>query len=148
MNATINHDLVDFSDFFQTMKQNNYKYSEITEKIIGCAMAVHRELGNGFPEIIYQRALAIELELAEINFKCEFEMPIYYRGHLIGKRRADFLVENLIPLEIKATTKLEDIHLAQAMNYLEAYNLEVGLLLNFGERSLQFKRVHNKKYTH
>jgi len=128
------------------MPETIYKYSDLTEKIIGSAMSVHRLLGNGFPEIIYQRALAIELGILGISYIPEFEMPIYYREQQIGKRRVDFLIENLISVELKATTKFEDIHLAQALNYLEAYNLEVGLLINFGSTSLQFKRLHNKKY--
>jgi len=128
------------------MIKEEYKYSELTSKIIGCAMEVHKELGNGFPEVIYQRAMEIEMQLAGIQFQREFVMPIYYREKRIGTRRVDFLVEELIPVEFKATTKLEDIHFAQAINYLEAYNLEIGLLLNFGEMSLNFKRLTNKKY--
>lgn len=128
------------------MINEQYKYSELTSKIIGCAMKVHSTLGNGFPEVIYQRALAIELHLADIGFKREFEMPIFYREQQIGTRRVDFLVEGYISVELKATTKLDDIHYAQAINYLEAYNLEIGLLINFGETSLQFKRFQNKKF--
>ena len=128
------------------MINNEYKFSDLTSKIIGCAMTVHSTLGNGFQEVIYQRALAIELGLAGISFDREFEMPIYYRMERIGTRRVDFLVKNIISVEIKALTKLEDVHYAQAINYLEAYNLEVGLLINFGERSLKFSRLTNKKY--
>lgn len=128
------------------MIKNEYKYSDLTSKIIGCAMTVHKTLGNGFQEVIYQKALAIELSLAGITFNREFEMPIFYREERIGTRRVDFLVENLIAVELKATTKLDDNHLAQAINYLEAYNLEIGLLINFGETSLIFKRLNNKKY--
>jgi len=119
------------------------KYKEITEKIIGSAMKVHSTLGNGFQEVIYQRALAIEMELNSLKFKREKEMPIYYREQKIGTRRVDFFVEKLIMVEIKAITKLEDVHLAQALNYLEAYNMEIGLLINFGAKSLEFKRLHN-----
>ena len=126
--------------------KEEYKYSELTSKIIKCGMTVHTALGNGFQEVIYQRALQIEMRLAEIPFQREFEMPIFYRNERIGTRRVDFLVENLISVELKATTKLDDNHLAQAINYLEAYNLEIGLLINFGERSLMFKRLANKKY--
>jgi len=122
------------------------KYQKITEKIIGCAMQVHSTLGNGFQEVIYQRALAIELEANGLHFEREKEMSIFYRGHHIGTRRADFFVENLIMVELKAVIELEDVHLAQAKNYLEAYNKEIGLLINFGARSLQFKRVYNNKY--
>lgn len=128
------------------MINEQYRYSALTSRIIGCAMTVHRTLGNGFQEVIYQRALAIELRLAGINFNREFEMPIHYREERIGTRRVDFLVESLISVELKATTKLEDVHLAQAINYLEVYNLEIGLLINFGETSLHFKRLNNKKY--
>lgn len=109
-------------------------------------MTVHSALGNGFQEVIYQRALEIEMNLAGIEFKREFEMPIYYRNMHIGTRRVDFLVEGIISVELKALTKLEDVHFAQAINYLEAYNLEIGLLINFGERSLAFKRLTNKKF--
>lgn len=109
-------------------------------------MIVHKTLGNGFQEVIYQRAIEIEMKLAGISFVREFEMPIYYRDEHIGTRRVDFLVENVISVELKAITKLEDVHFAQAINYLEAYNLEIGLLINFGERSLNFKRLTNKKY--
>lgn len=109
-------------------------------------MAVHKALGNGFQEVIYQRALAIEMELAKIDFSREFEMPIFYREKQIGTRRVDFLVQDVISVELKAITTLENVHFAQAINYLEAYNLEIGLLINFGENSLNFKRFTNKKY--
>jgi GxxExxY protein len=109
-------------------------------------MTVHRILGNGFQEVIYQRALAIELELAGIRFKREFEMPIYYKDQQIGTRRVDFFVEDIISVELKAISYLENVNLAQAINYLEAYNLEIGLLINFGETSLNFKRLTNKKF--
>lgn len=127
---------------------DNYamKYAEITEKIIGCAMKVHSTLGNGFQEVIYQRCLAIELQKQGIAFTREYEMPIHYDGIEVGTRRVDFLVDGKISVELKALTKLEDVHLAQAINYLEAYNLEIGLLINFGARSLEFKRIHNKKH--
>ncbi len=119
------------------------KHKDLTHNIIGCAMEVHKYLGNGFQEKIYQRALAIELQYAGIQFKREKVMDIQYRGRHIGTRRVDFFVENTIMVEIKAVIKLEDVHLAQAMNYVEAYNMEIGLLINFGAKSLQFKRVHN-----
>ncbi len=109
-------------------------------------MEVHNRLGNGFQEVIYQRALAIELGLANISFEREFEMDIHYRDIHIGTRRVDFLVEGLISVELKAVKELEDGHLAQGINYLEAYNLEIGLLINFGARSLVFKRLINKKF--
>lgn len=128
------------------MINEKYKYSELTERIIGCAMTVHKTLGNGFQEVIYQRALAIEMRLAGISFSREFEMPIFYRDEQIGTRRVDFLVEGVISVELKAITGLEDVHFAQAINYLEAYNLEIGLLINFGETGLNFKRLTNKKF--
>ncbi len=124
------------------------KYEDLTHKIIGCAMAVHQVLGNGFQEVIYQRALAIEMREQGLDFEREMEMTIFYRGHQIGTRRVDFFVENKIMVELKAVKQLEDVHLAQAMNYLEAYNMEIGLLINFGARSLEFKRVHNKRLNH
>ena len=128
------------------MIDEKYKHSELTSKIIGCAMIVHKKLGNGFQEVIYQRALEIEMRLANLNFYREFEMQIIYREEQIGTRRVDFLVENTISVELKAITKLEEVHFAQAINYLEAYNLEIGLLINFGETSLNFKRLTNRKY--
>ena len=128
------------------MIKNEYKYSELTAKIIGCAMAVHKILGNGFQEVIYQRALEIEMYSKGLSFSREFEMPIFYKEKQIGMRRVDFLVEGIISVELKAISTLEDVHFAQAINYLEAYNLEVGLLINFGEISLNFKRLSNKKF--
>ncbi len=128
------------------MIKEKYKYSELTSKIIGCAITVHKTLGNGFQEVIYQRALEIEMRLAGINFTREHEMPIYYRQQQIGTRRVDFLVEGIVSVELKALINLDNSHLAQAINYLEAYNLEVGLLINFGEPSLNFKRLGNKKF--
>ena len=109
-------------------------------------MEVHNTLGNGFQEIVYQRALSIEMKLRGIEHQREFEMPLFYKGFDVGGRRVDFLVAGEISVEIKAITNLEDVHLAQAKNYLEAYDLQTGLLLNFGSNSLQFKRLFNKKY--
>ena len=123
-----------------------YKYSELTAKIIGCAMEVHKILGNGFLERIYQKALAYEFQLQKINYERELEMDIFYKKRLMGKRRVDFLVEKIISVELKALIKTEPVHLAQAINYLEAYNLEVGLLINFGHLKLEFHRLGNKKY--
>lgn len=122
-----------------------YKFSELTGRIIGCGMEVHKFLGNGFQEVIYQRALAIEFELQKVRFHREFEMPIQYKERPIGSRRVDFLVEDKISVELKAVLKLEDAHYAQAINYLEAYNLEIGLLINFGARSMEFKRLINPR---
>lgn len=119
------------------------KYKEITRKIIGSAMKVHSTLGNGFQEVIYQRALAIEMDRQGLSYKREMEMEIFYEKEYIGTRRVDFFVEDVIMVELKALILLEDVHLAQAMNYCQAYNLPIGLLINFGARSLQYKRVYN-----
>jgi len=127
------------------MIKGQYKFSELTGKIIGCAMEVHKILGNGFQEVIYQRALEKEMVLQGIIFAREFEMPIIYKGEQIGTRRVDFLVEGSVSVELKSVVKLEDVHLAQAINYLEAYNLEIGLLINFGAKNLEFKRLINPK---
>ncbi|HRF23459.1 MAG TPA: GxxExxY protein [Chitinophagaceae bacterium] len=122
------------------------KYKEITEKIIGASMKVHAALGNGFQEVIYQRALEIELQESGLEFAREFNMPVFYKERMIGERRVDFLVEGVISVELKAILLLEPVHFAQARNYLEAYNLEVGLLINFGSISLEFKRLQNPKF--
>ena len=123
-----------------------FKYGEITEKIIGASFRVHSTLGNGFQEVIYQRALELEFKAMPLDYSREFEMPIFYMDQHIGTRRVDFLVQGIISVELKAVIKLEDVHLAQAINYLEAYNLEVGLLLNFGSKRMEFHRFTNKKY--
>ncbi|MBN2329483.1 MAG: GxxExxY protein [Candidatus Omnitrophica bacterium] len=117
----------------------------LTHKIIGCAMNVHNELGYGFQEVIYQRALEIEFKHANVNYFREHEIPILYREQQIGTRRVDFLVENRIMVEIKALAHLEEVHLVQGLNYIEAFNIKTGLLLNFGARKLEFKRLLNKK---
>ena len=119
------------------------KYEELTHKIIGCAMKVHSVLGNGFQEVIYQRALAIEMKKQGLDFKREMEMKIYYDEIEIGTRRVDFLVENIIMTELKALIRLDESHLNQTMNYCQAYNLPIGLLFNFGAKSLEYKRVYN-----
>ncbi|MEI6882170.1 MAG: GxxExxY protein [Bacteroidota bacterium] len=120
--------------------------NQITHKIIGCSMKVHSILGNGFQEVIYQRALAIEFNLNGLVFKREMEMPIFYQNEQIGTRRVDFFVENSVMLELKAVEKIEDVHKAQAIKYLEAYNIGDGLLINFGGLSREFKRLYNKKF--
>ena len=120
---------------------DKYPESELTGKIIGCCMEVHRFLGNGFQEVIYQRALQIEFRKERIEVSREHEMDIIYKGEIIGRRRVDFFVEGRVMLELKAVIHLEDVHLAQAINYLEAYGLGIGLLVNFGAKSLEFKRV-------
>lgn len=118
---------------------------KITHSIIGCAMQVHNVLGNGFQEVIYQRAFSIEMTNKDLTFQRELEMPIFYEGIEIGTRRVDFFVEDLIIVELKALEKLEAVHKAQAINYCEAYNIANGLLINFGGISLEFKRVYNRK---
>ena len=125
-----------------------YKYSDITEKVIGAGMKVHRYLGNGFQEVIYQRCLVIEFEKMGLRFEREKEQPIFYEGISVGTRRVDFLVEDKVLVELKAIVELENVHLAQAINYLEAFDLEIGLLINFGNTSLQFKRLQNKRKIH
>ncbi|MBR8828365.1 MAG: GxxExxY protein [Gomphosphaeria aponina SAG 52.96 = DSM 107014] len=122
-----------------------YPESELTGKIIRCAMEVHSIIGNGFQEVIYQRALAKEMTLQGLSFSREHEIPIFYKEAQIGTRRVDFFVESKIMVELKAVIQLEDVHLAQAINYLEAYGLDIGLLINFGNTSLQFNRVTKPK---
>jgi GxxExxY protein len=120
-------------------------HESLTHRIIGCRHARASDIGKRVQEVIYQRALSIEFQLDNLKFERELEMDIYYRDRVIGTRRVDFFVEDLVMVEIKAVTKLEEVHLAQAMNYLECYKLHIGLLLNFGQRSLEFKRVHNNR---
>lgn len=119
---------------------------ELTYKVIGCAMKVHNTLGNGFQEVIYQRCLAIELANAGINFVREQEHTIYYNGIEVGSRRADFVIEGRLSVELKAIINLEDVHLAQAKNYTVAYDFPMGLLINFGSQSLQYKLIFNPRY--
>jgi GxxExxY protein len=121
---------------------------ELTYKIIGCSMKIHNTLGNGFQEVIYQRCLAIELQNALIQFEREKEQKIFYNGINVGTRRADFIVENKVIIELKALINLEDVHLAQAKNYVVAYDFPLGLLINFGSQSLQYKLIFNPKYNH
>ncbi|MFW5658750.1 MAG: GxxExxY protein [Bacteroidota bacterium] len=111
--------------------------------VIGAAMEVHRHLGTGFQEVIYQRSLEIEMRDQGIRYIREFEMPVKYKQHEVGIRRVDFLVDDGLLVEIKAIKALEDVHLAQAKNYLEAYDLRDGLLINFGAQSLEYKRLYN-----
>ena len=121
-------------------------YDDLTYKINGCALKVHNTLGNGFQEVIYQRCLAIELERAGLGFALELEQNIFYDGIHVGTRRVDFIIENDVIVELKAIINLEDVHLAQAKNYLVAYDKPIGLLINFGSMILQIKKVFNKKY--
>ena len=124
------------------------QHEELTHRIIGAAMKVHATLGNGFQEVIYQRALELEMPYHQLHFVRELEMPIFYRNQQIGTRRVDFFVEDLVMVELKALIQLEDVHLAQAKNCLEAYQVDIGLLLNFGARSLEFKRVYRRAAEH
>ena len=124
------------------------QHEELTRRIIGAAMKVHATLGNGFQEVIYQRALELEMPYHQLHFVRELEMPIFYRNQQIGTRRVDFFVEDLVMVELKALIQLEDVHLAQAKNCLEAYQVDIGLLLNFGARSLEFKRVYRRAAEH
>ncbi|WPZ10276.1 GxxExxY protein [Roseivirga spongicola] len=126
---------------------NKINLDKLTYAINGCAMKVHNTLGNGFQEVIYQRCLAIELERAGLGYKREEDHVIFYEGIEVGTRRADFVVEDVVIVEIKALINLEDVHLAQAKNYVVAYDKPIGLLINFGARSLQFKKVFNPKYS-
>jgi GxxExxY protein len=114
---------------------------KLTYDIIGCAMKVHNELGNGFQELIYQRCLAIEFDYAKIMYEREKEQELFYKNQMVGTRRADFVVGRKVLVELKALIRLEDVHLAQIKNYLKAYNLESGLLINFGGKSLEYKRI-------
>ena len=123
------------------------KLDEITYKVIGCAMKVHNTLGNEFQEVIYQRCLAIELERAKLSFGREIEQNIFYEGIQVGSSGADFVVEDQIIVELKAVINLENAHLAQAKNYVIAYNFPIGLLINFGSTSLQYKKVFNPKFS-
>lgn len=127
-------------------KYNKVELDKITYTVIGCAMKVHNTLGNGFQEVIYQRCLAIELKKTELDFGREIEQNIFYDDREVGTRRADFVVENSVIIELKAVINLEDVHLAQAKNYVVAYDFSVGLLINFGSLSLQYKKVFNPKY--
>ena len=120
---------------------------KLTYQIIGCAMEIHKALGNGFQKVIYQRCLAIELDRARLSFSREVEQPIFYRGVEVGTRRADFIVGNRVVVELKALTALEDVHIAQAKNYVVAYDLEIGLLINFGAVRLEYKDIFNEENT-
>ncbi len=123
------------------MIDRGYKHSELTGAVIGCAMEVHSILGTGFQEVVYQRALEVEMARRGMSFAREWEMPLFYKERQVGTRRVDFLVEERVVVELKAIGELQKVHLAQAINYLEAFGLEVGLLLNFGAKSLEFRRV-------
>ena len=129
-----------------SLSRESYPHSALTGQVIGCAMTVHSVLGPGFQEVVYQRALGREMEDVGVSYGREVEMPVFYKQQLVGNRRVDFLVGNAVAVEIKAVHALNDIHLAQAINYLEAFNIEIGLLINFGAKRLEFRRVMNNRY--
>lgn len=120
------------------------KYEDLTYEIIKSAMVVHNELGNGFREVYYQRAIVIDLREKGLKCSTEVSRPVYFKDQKIGRQRVDLLVEKTIMVELKAIPKLYDMHLGQAFNYLSLFNLDIGLLINFGARKLEFKRVYNK----
>ena len=128
-----------------SLRDPSLKYQELTGRVIGCAMKVHSGIGYGFQEVVYQRALAIEMRRKGISFSREHEMPIFYRGEQVGTRRVDFFVEEVVLVELKAVSRLDNSHLAQGLNYLEAFRLEVGLLVNFGATRLEFKRLMKRR---
>ncbi len=127
------------------MIKSEYKHSEITETVIGCAMKVHNSLGKGFPEVIYQRAFLIELNKTSLIIEREIEQPVFYEDQMVGKRRVDFLINNTILVETKAISELSNSCTNQILNYIEAFNLEIGLLINFGNDRFEFKRFTNNK---
>ena len=122
-----------------------YKHSELTGKIIGCAMKVHRVIGPGFPEIIYMRCLIIELKNSGLSCEAEVERDIYYEGIKVGSRRLDLLVDNKVIIELKAVTEVEPLFYNQIINYLKIFKIEIGLLINFGNISLQYRRFANSR---
>jgi GxxExxY protein len=126
-------------------KPTALKYSDITEKIIGCAMKVHGKMRSGYVEAVYQKCLSIEFEKSGLHFQMEVDHPIYYEGIIVGRRRVDFLIDDKIVVELKALSEFTNAHIAQALNYLETHQLEIGLLINFGAKSLQFKRLINER---
>jgi len=125
--------------------ETSLKYGDITQRIIGCAMKVHNKMRNGYNEAIYSKCLAIEFDRAGIKYQKELDVPVYYEEMIVGRRRVDFMVEEKVIVELKVIAELTDQNLAQALNYLECHKLEVGLLINFGSKSLQFKRLINQE---
>lgn len=128
------------------MINEKYIHSDITAEILNVAFEVHKIIGPGFVELVYLRSMLVECGLRNIETDSEIELPIYYKNVRVGSRRADLLVKKKVIVELKAVVELNDNHLAQAINYLEAFNLEVGLLLNFESKSLQYKRVIHPKF--
>jgi GxxExxY protein len=127
------------------MIKQEYIHSDITAEILGAAFEVHKTIGTGFVESVYQKAMIVECGIRSIETESEIELPVFYKSVKVGSRRADLLIKKKVVVELKAVTELNDTHLAQAINYLEAFNLEVGLLINFGSKSLQYKRVIHPK---
>jgi GxxExxY protein len=125
--------------------QEEYKHREITEKVIGCAMTVHNFLGPGFPEIFYERSLLIEINNSGLICERQIERDVFFRGISIGKRKLDLIVEGKVLLELKALSIIENNYNCQILNYLKVFGFEVGLLLNFGKPSLEFKRFAMSK---
>ncbi len=122
--------------------QKEFIYKEETYKIIGCAMAVHNELGPGFLEAVYQEALAIVFDEEKVPYEKERELQISFRGKVLKKRySADFYCFNKIIVELKASKRIDNNDFAQILNYLKATNQEIGLLINFGSEKLEYKRV-------
>ena len=121
-------------------------FDDLAYKVIGCSMKVQGILGSGFQEKVYQRALSVEFSNQNISFAREIEMDIFYEGIQVGCRRVDFYVEDQLVVEIKAVSILDEIHLAQAISYCQVFNKASGLLLNFGSRNLEYKRVYNTSY--
>lgn len=128
------------------MIKEEYLYSDVTETIIGLCMKIHRTIGKGFPEYIYQRALEIELRQINFVFQREKEWNVYYEGIHIGKRRVDFIINENVLVELKAISHFEPSNYNQIINYLQAFNMPIGLLINFGKDSLEFKRFTNNKF--
>ena len=122
--------------------KDEYPLSDVTARIIAAGKEVRRTLGPGFEEVIYQRALAVELPAHDLEFSREVWMDVYYKSAKVGSKRVDFVI-NEVMVEIKAKSALEDVDLVQALSYLKASGYKVGLLLNFGAKKLQIKRLAN-----
>ena len=120
-----------------------YSFDKLSETIIGAAIKVHKELGPGFLESIYEEALKIEFSETNLNYECQKEIKIGYHGKEVGTHRLDLIIEEKIIVELKAVKELTDVHFAQLISYLKATNLKVGLLLNFAKPTLEIKRVMN-----
>jgi GxxExxY protein len=124
-------------------KKDSHPHMELTERIIGAAMAVHRELGPGLDEKIYENALCLELAAQSIYFTQQERFPVYYRSHIVGNLITDLIADSKVVIETKVVEHILDVHIAQVLSYLSITKLQVGLILNFKHLSLQFKRVAN-----